>query len=156
MIVYRISRANRTALDGKGATLYPGRWNAENIPCIYTSETPSLSQLEMMANTNNWEMFIAVPHVLLKIEVKDAHVHQILPKDLPPHWADAVFQVSTQDFGANLLSDPELLAFSGPSAVTKIERNIILNPRSHYFETQIKIVEKIPFHFDQRLLKKYR
>ncbi len=153
MIVYRIARANRTVLDGKGAALYPGRWNNENVPCVYTSASPSLAQLEMMVNVHDWEIFDLIPYALLKIEVSDLHVYEVPKKDLPARWSIAVFHAATQDFGTRLLNDTELLAFSVPSAVTKIERNIVLNPHSSYFQKNIKVVEKIPLRFDKWLLK---
>jgi RES domain-containing protein len=74
-------------------------------------------------------------------------------RDLPASWADAVYERATQQLGANLLSNPGILAFSIPSAVSKSERNVVLNPESIHFGELVKIDEETPFEFDSRLLK---
>lgn len=152
MIVYRLVRANRITLDGKGAAEYPGRWNTMDVPCIYTSASPSLAQLEVLANIDDWKIFITVPHVILRIEVPDQKITIIEELDLPPGWAHPVYTSETQDMGTTFLNNPDILGFSVPSAVNKLERNIILNPRAEGFTSLVKIADKIPFEFDERLL----
>ena len=153
MIVYRIVREDLATLDGKGAAEYPGRWNKHDVPCVYTSASPSLAQLEKMVNVDDWKIFITIPHLILCIEVPDNKVHEISESDLPPGWDNAVYSLETQEMGTNLLNNPSVTAFSIPSAVSKMERNIILNPRSSDYAARVKAVEKIPFEFDAGLLK---
>lgn len=153
MIVYRLVRKNRITLDGKGAAEYPGRWNKEDIPCVYTSESSSLAQLEVMANVDDWNIFITVPHVMLQIEVSDHRVVAIDESGLPKGWDAAIYPAATQNFGAELLYKSDVLAFSVPSAVNKLERNIILNPHARDFSTGVKVMKKIRFEFDKRLMR---
>lgn len=153
MNVYRIVRADRTELDGKGAAEYPGRWNKENIPCLYTSLTPALAQLEVMANAEDWKIFINVKYVVLRIVFPDERLLVVPDVDLPPDWADAVHSNETQELGTRLLSDPANLAFSIPSAVSTLERNVILNPSATDFEKLISVEEELPFVFDKRLMR---
>lgn len=153
MNVYRIVRSDRTSLDGKGAAEYPGRWNLEDVPCVYTSSTPSLAQLEVIANVDDWKIFITVTHVVLRIAVPDNRIFMVDEKDLPPHWADAVYDLETQQQGADLLSNPDILAFSVPSTVSKTERNTVLNPRATDFHKHVKVVGELPFEFDSRLMR---
>lgn len=153
MKVYRIVRSDRTSLDGKGAAEFPGRWNKPDIPCVYTSASPSLAQLEVMVNTDEWKIFITVPHVLLRIEVPEKGIHNIKEEELPEEWDATVYSSETQEFGTALLNTAEILAFSLPSAVSKTERNVVLNPRAGNFVKLVKVIEKIPFEFDPRLLK---
>lgn len=152
MIVYRLVRKQRISLDGKGAALYPGRWNQENIPCLYTSVSPSLAQLEVMANINDWKVFVAVPHVMLHIELPDQKVKRVSEDELPSDWDAAVHTSDTQQFGTTLLSDLTLLAFSVPSAVSRLEQNIIINPRAMDFG-QVRIAKISSFEFDKRLMR---
>jgi hypothetical protein len=72
--------------------------------------------------------------------------------DLPTQWNCAVPHYSTQQFGSDLLNDFSLLGFGVPSAVNKLESNIILNSRADSFST-VKIMNQIPFEFDSRLLQ---
>lgn len=153
MNVYRIVRADRTSLDGKGAAENPGRWNKQDVPCVYTSASPSLAQLEVMVNTDEWKIFITVPHVILRIEVPEEKIHIMEEQDLPADWNAAVFSSETQERGTALLGRMDILAFSVPSAVSRTERNILLNPGAVDFLKLVKLVEKIPFEFDKRLLK---
>ena len=150
---YRIVRADRTLLEGKGAAENPGRWNAEGVPCVYTSSTPALSQLEVMVNVEDWKIFITVKHVVLRISFPADRLLAVGDGDLPARWADAVFGRKTQELGSDLLNNPGILAFSIPSAVSKTERNFILNPRAVDFGKLVKVEDVLPFEFDSRLLK---
>jgi RES domain-containing protein len=152
MTVYRLVRANRTSLDGKGAALFPGRWNNENIPCIYTSSSSSLAQLEVLVNIDDWKLFAHVPHVIMRIFVPDRKIRQLEETDLPKDWNRAVSYYSTQQFGTEHLTNFSLLGFSVPSSVNKLERNIVLNPRSDSFSS-VQIEEQFAFELDSRLLQ---
>lgn len=153
MNLYRIVRADRTALDGRGAAEYPGRWNKPDIPCVYTSSSPSLAQLEVMVNIDEWKIFITVPYVILRIEAREKKIHNIKNEDLPPEWNASVYSSETQELGTAMLNNPDILAFTVPSTVSKTERNTVLNPRAVDFIKLVKVIEKIPFEFDPRLLK---
>jgi len=152
MIVYRLVRKDRKSLDGKGAALYPGRWNEIDIPCLYTSASRSLAQLEVMVNVDDWKLFLSVPHVVLHIEIPDKKIKHLAEDKLPEGWDDAIHSSDTQLFGTSLLKDPRILAFSVPSAVSKLERNIIINPRANDFD-QVRLVEISNFEFDERLMR---
>lgn len=153
MRVYRIVREDRSSLDGKGAAENPGRWNTEDVPCVYTSSTPALAQLEVMVNVEDWKIFITVKHVVLTISLADDQVRAIDDNDLPISWAYAEYGRKTQQFGTNLLRDPSLLAFSIPSAVSKTERNVVLNPRATDFDKLVRVERVLPFEFDERLMR---
>ena len=153
MIAHRIVRADRTSLEGKGAAENPGRWNTEGVPCLYSSSTPALAQLEVMVNAEDWKIFITVKHVVLHISFPADRLLAVGDSDLPARWADAVYGRKTQELGSDLLNNPGILAFSIPSAVSKTERNFILNPRAVDFGKLVKVEEALPFEFDSRLLK---
>ncbi len=152
MIVYRITRSDRVALDGKGAADFTGRWNIAGEPCLYTSASPSLAQLEVMVNVDDWKIFISIQYLILKIELPEDSIIKVNPMELPSDWNDPVYNRQTQLFGSNLFKNPALIGFSVPSAVNKIEENFILNSRSNNFVDSVRVIEKIPFQIDSRLL----
>jgi RES domain-containing protein len=47
---YRLSSARFAVNSGSGAARYGGRWNRVGTPVIYTSQSPSLAALEIMAH----------------------------------------------------------------------------------------------------------
>ncbi len=153
MIVYRLVRANRALLDGKGAALFAGRWNNENIPCIYTSTSSSLAQLELMANHEDWKIFTYVPHVMLQLTVPNRKIKLVHESNLPHDWNRAMPNALTQQFGTNLLNNFSLLGFSVPSTVNNLERNVILNPRAVSFAELVTIKHQFPFEMDARLVR---
>ena len=151
MIVYRITRSDRVALDGKGAADFPGRWNKPGEPCLYTSASSSLAQLEVMVNVDDWKIFISIQYLILKIELPQDRIIKVNPTELPRDWNDSVYNLQTQLFGFNLFKNPDMLGFSVPSTVNKMEGNFILNPRSNNFVDSVRVIEKIPFQIDSRL-----
>jgi RES domain-containing protein len=152
VIVYRLARSARATLDGKGAADFPGRWNLFGEPCLYTSVSPSLAQLEVMVNIDDWKIFISVQHLILKIELPQEFIIKVETASLPSNWSDPVYNSTTQVFGSAMFKASTMLGFSVPSAVNKIEENYILNPRANNFMDKVKVIERIPFQFDSRLL----
>lgn len=154
MIVFRLAKEGYTNLDGKGAALYPGRWNKERIPCLYTSQSPSLAQLEVMVNVEDWRLFVVKKYYTLEIEVQADKIIYIPEAELPTGWDSHTMSEETQQFGSNLfLSSPDYLGFAVPSAVNKLELNYILNPNAKDFDKHVTCVRQIPFQLDIRLIK---
>lgn len=152
MKVYRIGKKEHATLDGKGAAAYPGRWNKDGSPCLYTSDSPSLAQLEIMVNTDDWRIFSYKEYVILEIEIAAMDAVKIFePTDLPKTWDGHLVYPDTQEFGASILGDKNVLGFSVPSAIMKLQRNYILNSRSIYCH-QVSIIQVQPFKLDPRLI----
>jgi RES domain-containing protein len=115
MKVYCLARAAYAVLDGEGARLYPGRWNAEGNPCVYTSSSPSLAQLEVMVNHDDWTIFERFEFRLLTIEIEESRLLKFQPEDLPSAWRSQMVTESTQEFGSTLLHDHTKIGFVVPS-----------------------------------------
>lgn len=150
MIVYRI--AHKHYIDDKsglGAKLFGGRWNAINLPCIYTSVHISLALLEKFIHAKVAENMRNIS--LLKIELPEDQIFSIDKNKLKPSWIDDIEY--TQWLGAQILEDNSILAFSVPSAIIPEERNIIINPLSKNFKS-VKFLEIADFSTDYRLLGK--
>jgi RES domain-containing protein len=153
MILYRLVSAAHADLSGEGARLFPGRWNTKDIPCIYTSSSASLAQLEVMVNAEDWTIFIRRNYVLLTLEVNSSKLRQIETSELPAGWNLPVVTEETQQFGTRQLEDRSHTGFIVPSVVTPKEKNIILNPLSDRFGQLVKITSREPFKLDARLLE---
>jgi RES domain-containing protein len=52
MLVYRLTRAKYTLLDGQAAKLYGGRWNHPGCALVYTAESRALAVLETRVHLN--------------------------------------------------------------------------------------------------------
>jgi RES domain-containing protein len=152
MIVYRIARFEHADLHGEGARLYPGRWNASGIPCLYTASSPSLAQLEVMVNAEDWTIFSRLRFVLLSIEVTHKLLIEFSPDELPKNWNAPVITEETQEFGKLQLARLNLIGFTVPSVVTPQDKNIILNPRAENFTEYVKLISKEEFKIDDRLI----
>jgi RES domain-containing protein len=152
MKVYRLARAAHAGFDGEGARLYPGRWNAEGIPCVYTSSSPSLAQLEVMVNHDDWTIFERFEFRLLTIEVDEFRILKFQIKDLPSVWRSQMVTESTQEFGSTILHDHTKIGFAVPSVVTPQEYNVVLNPLAQNFAEYVRVVVNEKFTLDNRLL----
>ena len=86
--LYRIQTNSHldTILDGIGAQLRGGRWNARGRPLVYTATTPELCFLEYMVHLEGTPLADLPPLVLCEIEVPDQAIAYLEAKNLPPGW----------------------------------------------------------------------
>ena len=153
MILYRFSRKEWGGdLTGKGAELYGGRWNSKGIPVVYCSETRALAITEIIAYTPPG--FIPEGYVLNIIEAPDEPtlLHTITVESLPEGWKRYPHGGDTKAMGDALLRDRKHLLLKVPSALVQGEHNYLINPLHPEF-SQVKVVEVLPFNFNERLFK---
>ncbi|WP_221390579.1 RES family NAD+ phosphorylase [Dyadobacter sp. NIV53] len=152
MIVYRLA-AKEYISDklGTGARLFGGRWNPQGLPCIYTSEHISLALLEKYVHAQSRENMERI--ALIKIEVPDIDglIFNTDEKLLKTNWADDISY--SQWIGEQILKDLSIIAFTVPSAIIPLERNVIINPLAIKSDL-IKFSEPIDFSTDFRLLSR--
>lgn len=157
MLVYRLNPiAHREApFSGRGAALFPGRWNLPGIPLIYTSASVSLAFLELLVNVPTAKISRAnTLYDIVLADIADESISVIEVRDLPADWnAYSPLPRSTQELGTSWVRDKGLLAVSVPSAVLPIERNILINPANPTFPSTCKILKIQPFSPDTRILK---
>ena len=149
MILYRISSAKYADdLSGNGARLYGGRWNSEGKPMVYLASSRSLAVLESLAHivaTN-----IPADFVILTIETPDDFL--AIPENvLPDNWNEYPEQHILKQIGNSFLQRNEHLLLKVPSALVPEEFNYLMNPL-HAKAAKVKVIKKVPFNFDQRLL----
>ncbi|AHM58577.1 RES domain-containing protein [Flammeovirgaceae bacterium 311] len=153
MILYRFSRKEWGGdLSGKGAELYGGRWNSKGVPALYCSETRALAITEIIAYTPPG--FIPEGYVLNIIEAPDraSFTHTITHDSLPAGWNRYPHGKETKAIGDSLLKEQKYLLLKVPSAMVQDEHNYLINPLHPDFK-QIKLLEVLPFNFNERLFK---
>lgn len=148
MIIYRLAVEKFSRdISGTGAKLMGGRWNIPGLPVLYTTESISLSVLEILVNTER--QFIPNTYQLLKLNVPDNVVNTTIVKEkLKEQWKDD-FEY-TQWIGSEFLRQKKALMLKVPSAVIDEENNFLFNPEHPDFK-KLKILAINNFQFDKRL-----
>lgn len=152
MIAYRlVAKAYADDFSGTGAKLFGGRWNPVGYPCIYASSNLSLALLEKYVHAKLRENMERLS--LLRIRIPDDNnlIFHIDDHLLKRNWASDISY--SQWIGEQILGDPEVIAFTAPSAIVPLERNVILNPLAKQFGL-IEFLPAIDFPTDFRLLAK--
>lgn len=151
MLVYRLYKSAYITdpLSAEGARRAGGRWNPKGYPILYTSATPELALLEIVAHLN--PTFIPVFHLLV-LDIPDHH-RAVLLTDLPANWREQQQDDAVQVYLLNWLKQPATLMVSVPSAIVSRSRNYLVHTQHPDFAAMVKIVENEPFQIDTRLLK---
>ncbi len=152
MIVYRLARKNHPDyLSGKGAALYGVRWNQAGTEMIYTAQNRSLAMAEVAVHLT----LATLPNDYLMISIfipDEIEVKELPSDDLPEDWNSFPHSASTQRIGDEFVRSNEFCLLRVPSAVTKGDFNILINPNHVDFQRiEIRLVEDFPF--DYRIFK---
>ncbi|MBO0936164.1 RES family NAD+ phosphorylase [Fibrella sp. HMF5335] len=150
MLVYRLYKSTYIAepLSAEGARRAGGRWNPKGFPILYTSATPELALLEVIAHLN--PSFIPLFHLLV-LDIPDDHRHIALA-DLPPSWQDETQDEAMQVYLSDWLKKPDALTVSVPSAIVNRSRNYLIHTAYPGFFERVHIVENTPFRIDTRVI----
>ena len=149
MIVWRLCQAGHAALDGEGAFLYGGRWNAPGTRLVYTSRHLSLAILEILVHTGP----DTLPDGLFKLEIsipEDIRRETRAASDLPARWADGTTR-DAQSVGDRWVAGARSAALQLPSAIVPEEENVLINPR-HADARRIAVISQAPLRLDPRLI----
>lgn len=131
--LYRIQTdAHRdTILDGIGAQLRGGRWNARGRAMVYAATTPELSFLEYMVYLEGTPLAELPPLILCEITVPDGSITFLPTEQLPPGWDDPyVTPTGLPDFAQRQFAQHRTLCLAIASAVVPLSpsRNVLLDP----------------------------
>jgi RES domain-containing protein len=152
MEVFRLSRRKYAdSLSGKGASITGGRWNSVGTEVIYVAANRSLAMAEVAVSLSIGTL--PDDYVMLTIFIPDTTSIAYLPLDnLPADWNVFPHLSSTKTVGDEFIRGNEHCLLRVPSAVTKGDHNLLINPFHKEFG-QIKIITTEPFPFDHRLFK---
>ncbi|MGI8545115.1 MAG: RES family NAD+ phosphorylase [Aridibacter sp.] len=152
MQTYRLSREKyASTLLGKGAAIRGARWNSVGVEIIYTASNRSLAMAEVAVHLT----LATIPddYLILTIYLPDnISLQKLTEKDLPPDWNTFPHPASTQAIGNKFIAENKYCVLQIPSAVTKGDYNLLINPHHSEF-SKIKTVEMEKFPFDRRIFK---
>ncbi|MEM1319132.1 MAG: RES domain-containing protein [Bacteroidota bacterium] len=152
MVVYRIAKATYCEdISGTGAKIYGGKWTPKGMTALYTSETRSLSTLELLVHT---DYDLTPPKFkLLSIELplNTEDIKVIALEDLPKNWKNAPPPVELKNLGKQYLIEENNLAIKVPSVIIPEEYNVVINPMHQSFK-DVQIKRMTNYEIDIRLI----
>jgi len=152
MEVFRLSREKYSKkLSGTGAAKLGGRWNSIGAELIYTASNRSLAMAEVVVHLT--AAMVPEDYQMTTIYIPDnTSIRVINEKELPERWNEFPPLRDTQLLGDKFITENKYCLLKIPSAVTKGDFNILINP-GHTESKQIKIIDSEPFPFDKRIFK---
>ena len=123
---YRIGDPNGAypIYDCEGARLFPGRWNTETSPIIYTSEHYSTAMLEKLVQANS---IMPSNQHYIRITIPNGMSYEIFQTARYPGW-DAKNESICKAFGQAWYEQQRTAILLVPSIPARLERNILINP----------------------------
>lgn len=152
MEVYRLSKKEwANELTGKGAAKYGARWNSPGTEIIYIATNRSLAMAEVAVHFS--VACIPDDYMMITIHIPDnVSIKVVQESDLPSDWNSFPHFSLTQSIGDEFIRENKFCLLKIPSAVTKGDYNILINPAHGDFK-KIKILSVEPFPFDHRIFK---
>lgn len=152
MEAFRLSRKKyASTLSGIGAAIKGARWNSVGVEVIYTASNRSLAMAEVAVHLT----LATIPedYMILTIYLPDKiSLQKLTEKDMPPDWNTFPHPTSTQTIGDKFIAENTYCVLQIPSAVTKGDYNLLINPYHSEF-SKIIIVEMEKFPFDRRIFQ---
>lgn len=153
--LYRIQTDSHldTILDGVGAQLRGGRWNAKGRPMVYTATTPELCFLEYMVHLEGTALADLPPLILYEITIPDDSITFLAVEQLPSGWDDPkATPLGLAQFAELMFSQHQTLCLALPSAVVPLSpsRNVLLDPL-HRQQTACEVASVQSYPVDPRL-----
>jgi RES domain-containing protein len=152
MDVFRLSREKfAKSLSGKGAAIKGARWNSAGIEIIYTASNRSLAMAEVAVHFTL--ATLPIDYMMTTIFIPDdIPLQRLQLTDLPKDWNAFPHPQNTQSIGDTFINNNKYCILEIPSAVTKGDFNILINP-NHIAFKRIKILSNEKFPFDKRIFK---
>ncbi len=153
--VYRIIREKfkDEPLSSEGSRLYGGRWNPKGTGIIYTTSSPALGLLEMLAHAPGVHYEFLPKFALFEIEIPDS-LRSYEINELPSYWLDHRYE-KTQHFLRPWLQNPDVLSIAIPSVIVPFSKNFLIHPGHPLFK-DVKVLREEPIPVDKRLWKDRR
>ena len=146
MRAFRIGSSRHPVFDGTGAALYPGRWNEAGQAVIYCGGSFAIAMLERLCYTALGR--VPTGDRFVEADVPDSAVEAFDP-DAHPGW-DEPDSLAARRFGSDWWRQRRSAALLVPSAVTKIDFNLVINPEHPEF-AQVAVGDERPVQWDRRL-----
>ena len=153
--LYRIQTDSHreTILDGIGAQLRGGRWNAKGCPMVYLATTPELCFLEYMVHLEGTPLAELPPLILCEISVPGDSITFLATEQLPAGWDDPhATPPGLPAFALQQFAKHQTLCLAVASTVVPLSpsRNVLLDPL-HPQRSECRIISIQPYPIDPRL-----
>lgn len=132
--------------DAAGSRLYPGRWNTDASPMIYTSQHFSTALLEKLARGSG-----VLPPNQHYIEITNPPgvTYEMFDPAAHPGWDSAAAAVA-KAYGDTWQQSRRSLLQLVPSVVARLDLNVLINPEHAEFPRVTHGLHQ-PVHWDKRL-----
>jgi RES domain-containing protein len=134
--------------DATGSKLFPGRWNTQTSPMLYTSEHYSTAMLEKLVHGSG---HLPPNQHFIEITIPNGATYEYVTPSHLPGWDEETGNTS-RAFGAQWQSEKRSLLLFVPSVVARLERNILINPDHPEFH-QVTTGIAQPIWWDSRFFK---
>jgi RES domain-containing protein len=147
--VFRIGSGLHPVFDGEGVRRHGGRWNSAGRAVIYCGASFAIAMLERL-------VYAAIGTVpagdrWVEADLPDTFAAHLDEADLPG-WK-APESAPARTFGDRWLAEGRSVALIVPSAVTLIDRNVVINPVHRDYPQIIPGPER-PVAWDGRLFQR--
>ena len=151
MKLWRIAAETRTYpatdLSGRGAAKYPGRWNDDGLPVVYSATTLALAVLETAAHVD--DAGLPQNRFVIQIDVPDSlwkHRQTLEGNTLPVAWSAIPAGSASIHIGCAWLQSEASAILLVPSVIVPEEFVVLINPQ-HPGATKIKAQAIRPFDY---------
>lgn len=149
---FRIVRAEfaRELWSGVGGLHVDGRWQSRGRRIVYTAQSLSLAQLEVLVHITDRRQM--PPLVYATVHIPDeVRVGSVAPDELHAAWRQfSPYSATTQVIGTRWLTEAKSAVLKVPSAISEHEWNYLLNPVHPDFE-RLRLAAPKPFAMDPRV-----
>lgn len=128
------------------------RWNPIGVDVLYTSSSPELALVEVLANLMPIRLDELPTYFLVTIQVPDSEATRIYTvNELPADWNQPVRAPHLQTFLGEWMEGTLTLSVQIPSAVVPFSNNVIIH-RDHAQFERVMVESIQPFTVDGRLV----
>ncbi len=149
---FRIGNLRHPVFDGGGAGRAGGRWNSPGQDAIYAGDSFAIAALERLVHASIRRLSVDDRYV--EIEIPDAVSVEAFDAKRHSGWDDGERGIGlTRAFGDKWHIETRSAVLIVPSAVTKLDRNLVINPAHPQFKL-IKASAEKPVTWDSRLFSR--
>ena len=127
------------------------RWNEEGQHVIYTSASRSLATLELLVHLGNLKTASQYKVLVISVNRKQGVVEKLNEKMLPRNWREIAAYPVLQQLGSSWYRNRRSLVLQVPSVIIPRESNYIINTKHTEFQSNIRLIKKEAYFWDERL-----
>jgi RES domain-containing protein len=150
--IFRLGRKEfkDTLWTGEGGLYVDGRWHLPGRRIVYTAQSLSLAQLEVLVHISDRRQMPELVFAVAGIPDSFA-IETIETSVLSGNWRRfSPYSSMTQTLGMRWLTEMKSAVLKVPSAISEAEWNFLLNPAHPDFQ-KLRIGNAIPFVMDPRV-----